>query len=104
MATGYSLKDTESAGLGGNAEILSQLLAYDLGRQDYIVTESTFSLYNHSIYNRPLKCVFFFFLADSCVARGILAPWVGVKPTPLALEPQNVSFVKLDISQSNSKL
>ena len=45
-----------------------------------------------------------FFLADSCVAHGILAPWVGVKPTPPALEPQNVSFVKLDISQSNSKL
>ena len=26
VATGYSLKDTESAGLGGNAEIMSQLL------------------------------------------------------------------------------
>lgn len=79
---------------------------YDLGRQDYIAIESTFCLYNHSIYNRPLKCVifFFFFLAASCAARGILAPWAGVKPTPLALEPQNMSFVKLDISQSSSKL
>ena len=78
---------------------------YDLGRQDYIVTDSTFGLYNHSIYNRPLKCVvFFFFLAASCAARGILAPRTGVKPIPLAQEPQNVSFVKLDISQSSSKL
>ena len=77
---------------------------YDLGRQDYIVTESTFGLYNHSIYNRPLKCVFFFFLSASCAAREILAPWAGIKPTPLALEALNVSFVKLDISQSSSKL
>lgn len=62
VATGYSLKDTESAGLGGIKEICLNSLTldfnYDLGRQDY---ESTFSLYNHSIYNRPLKCVFFFF-------------------------------------------
>ena len=48
--------------------------------------------------------IFFFFLAASCAARGILAPRAGVKPTPLALEPQNMSFVKLDISQSSSKL